>query len=187
MATIKVIQGDITTATTETIVNAANEDLRKGGGVCGAIYNKCGKRLEECITTLKRNSFVFLEGIRILNSNNNSFSVGCATVTPSFNPKVSWNIIHAVGPIYDEWLPKVAKAHLETTYVSILECVKILHYKSVAIPLISTGIYGYPLKEGIEVAIEQMKKGPEDLTVEIWCFSENDYNLTLECLKKAVS
>ncbi len=182
MATIKVIKGDITTATTESIVNAANEDLRKGGGVCGAIYNKCGKELEECIVTFKRGSFSFVEGNRLLLSNNNSFSVGCATVTPSFNPKVSWNVIHAVGPIYEQWLPKVAKAYLETTYISILECLKLLHYKSVAIPLISTGIYGYPLQEGIEVAIEQMKKGPEDLTVEIWCFTESDYNLTLECL-----
>ncbi len=130
---LTIVHGDITEQKCDAIVNAANTYLQAGGGVCGAIFARAGHhqlqqlcdQIGECPT-------------------------GRAVVTDGLN--LSRYIIHAVGPIWqggdhDE------EGLLRGAYVSSLKLADELDLASIAFPLISSGIYGYPKDEALEVAV----------------------------------
>lgn len=129
----EIINGDICDMDVDVIVNAANSRLRMGGGVCGAIFNRAGVRglQEEC-------------------DQKNFCPVGQAVITSGYNLKAKY-IIHAVGPIYCDGQHDEAKL-LASAYQSALNLAKEYNCKSIAFPLISSGIYGYPRNEAMKVA-----------------------------------
>lgn len=120
--------GDLTEQTTDAIVNAANEGLQRGGGVCGAIFAKAGAReLQAACDRIGR------------------CPTGEARLTPGFGIPVK-GIIHAVGPVYRDG-KHGEPALLASAWTSALTLADEAGYRSIAFPSISTGIYGYPLTE----------------------------------------
>ena len=124
-------KGDITQFKADAIVNAANESLRPGGGVCGAIHAAAGPELAEACAKLG--------GCR----------TGEAVITDAYNLPHK-KVIHAVGPVYhgtDEDRTLLAEA-----YRNSLTLARDNKLKSVVFPAISTGIFGYPKEEAAKIA-----------------------------------
>ncbi len=158
--TVEVVRGDLTLQDTDAIVNAANNKLAPGGGVSGAIHRAAGPSLwEEC---------------RKLN--------GCATgeakITGGYNLKAK-HVIHTVGPVYSG--SKQDAALLRQCYQNSLAVALKHGLKSIAFPSISTGIFGYPVKEAAPVALQAVRdfvmehQGLE--LIRFVLFSEADYEV----------
>ncbi len=129
---LELIQGDITGQDTEAVVNAANARLAPGGGVAGAIHRAAGAGLwQEC---------------RKLN--------GCRTaeakITAAYNLPNKY-VIHTVGPIYRG--TKNDAQMLEQSYLNSLKLAEEKKIKSLAFPALSTGAFGYPVREAARIAL----------------------------------
>jgi O-acetyl-ADP-ribose deacetylase (regulator of RNase III) len=135
---VRVVVGDITKQDVEAIVNAANSSLLGGGGVDGAIHRAGGPEiLEEC-REIRRTRFP--EGL----------PTGEAVITTGGKLPALY-VIHTVGPIYGE--PRGREAELlANCYHNSLTLAVEKNLTSVAFPAISTGVYGYPLREAAEVS-----------------------------------
>lgn len=141
MTKITLVTGDITQQPdTDCIVNAANAQLEKGNGVCGAIFKAAGAQLVESCR-----EFPLIEGVRC--------STGNAVVTPAHN-LLSKAIIHAVGPIWDSSKGDECDTQLGNAYIHSLNRARDLGYGIIAFPAISCGIYGYPLDRAARVAMD---------------------------------
>lgn len=148
-------QGDITSLHVDAIVNAANRDLKRGGGVCGAIFAKAGS--DEL-----QNACAGLAPIQ----------TGEVAITPAFKLKSRF-IIHAVGPVWSggkEGEEQLLASCYQNALVLALK--KGLH--SIAFPLISAGIYGYPKDRAYQVAVSTILTFLEDhdLTVYLALYEE---------------
>lgn len=124
--TLSLMQGDITQQAVDAIVNAANEQLAHGGGVAGAIAQKGGPEIQA-----QSNAWVKANG---------PVRTGSAVLLGG-GLLISKRVIHAVGPIWgsgDE-INKLASA-----VKSALKCADEARLKSIALPAISAGIYGFP-------------------------------------------
>lgn len=132
---LEIVHGDITEMDCEVIVNAANEHLLAGGGVCGAIFHKAGyQQMSAACQSLA------------------PVATGKAVMTPGFELKAK-AVIHAVGPIYRDG-KHGEKELLENAYRCALQLAHDGHFSSIAFPVISSGIYGYPYVEALQVAKE---------------------------------
>lgn len=164
--TLRVIHGDITDEETEAIVNAANSSLQHGGGVAGAIVKKGGKIIQE-------------ESDRI-----GYVPVGRATYTSAGKLKAKY-VIHTVGPVWGEGNEE---EKLRSAIRSALEVAEELKVKSVALPAVSTGIFGYPKELGVKVIVDEVLKyidnNPDTIIKEIH-FTNIDM-LTAELFYKEV-
>ena len=129
---IVLTQQSIVDSECEAIVNAANEGLWMGGGVCGVIFRAAGP------TDLTKACKVI-----------GHCDTGNAVITPGFNLNAKY-IIHAVGPIYkgDESITLLAGA-----YYNSLRVADENNIKSIAFPAISTGIFGYPIEKAATIAL----------------------------------
>ncbi len=158
---------DITRQDTEAIVNAANKALSPGGGVSGAIHRAAGPKLwEECRT---------LGGCR----------TGEAKLSRGYNLKAKY-VIHTVGPVYSG--SKSDPEDLSECYKNSLLLASRNKIKSVSFPSISTGVFGYPIKEASIVALKTitgfLKEHPEIELVRIVLFTEGDYGIYKASLDK---
>ena len=137
-AAITTIRGDITRQPVDAIVNAANEELSPGGGVCGAIFRAAGlSDLEAACIDL------------------GGCATGDAKATPGFRLPAKW-VIHAVGPIYRDGKSGESEL-LASCYRRALEVADELGASSIAFPAISTGIYGYPAREAAAIAVRTIR------------------------------
>ena len=162
MGKIRIIKGDITKLSCDSIVNAANSSLLGGGGVDGAIHHAAGPELlAECRT---------LGGCK----------TGEAKITKGYKLPARF-VIHTVGPIYFEHTPSEAEALLTSCYENSLNLAKEKGLKTIAFPLISAGVYGYPQKDAIKVAIETMKLHQDDFEeITLVLFGEREFGLAGE-------
>jgi O-acetyl-ADP-ribose deacetylase len=130
---LEALQGDITTETTDVVVNAANPALARGAGVCGAIFAAAGPGLAEACAEL------------------GGCAAGDATSTPGFGLPARW-IVHAVGPVWEGGARGEPEA-LASAYRRSIEVADGLGARSISFPAISTGIFGYPLEPATRIAV----------------------------------
>lgn len=136
---LNILQADITTLKVDAIVNAANVGLLAGGGVCGAIFRAAGHReLQAACDKLS------------------PIKTGDAVITPGFNLYAKF-IIHAAGPIYRDGQHGEPEL-LRNCYANSLKRAVEHNLKSIAFPLISAGIYGYPLREAMIIAVTTIEE-----------------------------
>ena len=148
--TLTLIQGNIVEIHADAIVNAANHALAGGGGVDGAIHDAGGPSiLEECRAI-------------------GGCPTGSAVVTTAGNLSAKY-IFHAVGPIYG--YHEDAPGLLQSAYQTCLNLAEQYHLESIAFPSLSTGAFGYPLREAAPISlrtiIEHVRKqtGLKQVTV----------------------
>jgi O-acetyl-ADP-ribose deacetylase (regulator of RNase III) len=161
---LEATEGDITAEAVDAIVNAANDGLTRGGGVCGAIFAAAGPELDGACAEL------------------GGCPTGDAKATPGFRLPARW-IIHAVGPVWhggDSGEPEL----LASAYRRSLEVADEVGARSVAFPAISTGIYGYPLDAATEIAVRTCRAADTDVElIRFVCFDAR----TLGAYKDALS
>ena len=128
-----IVRQDITKMNADAIVNAANTELRMGGGVCGAIFSAAG-------ADILQNACNALAPIK----------TGEAAITKGFNLPAKY-IIHTAGPVFRGG-NQGEKALLRSCYTNSLELAVKNNCESIAFPLISSGIYGFPKADALRVA-----------------------------------
>jgi O-acetyl-ADP-ribose deacetylase (regulator of RNase III) len=134
---ITVVPGDITRQKVDAIVNAANERLRGGGGVDGAIHRAAGAQLlEECIQI-------------------GGCPTGEARITKGYKLPARY-VIHTVGPVWQGG-DRGEPGKLAACYRNSLRLAAENGARTIAFPGISTGVYGYPLEEATRLAISTVQ------------------------------
>jgi O-acetyl-ADP-ribose deacetylase (regulator of RNase III) len=141
---LTVVQGDITAQDVDAVVNAANRAMRGGGGVDGAIHRAGGPAvLEDCIRR-------FPHGL----------ATGEAGWTTAGEMPARW-VIHVVGPNFRAG--ETDRSLLTSCYSRALAVADELGARSVAFPLVSAGIYGWPKADAIDAAVSTLRSTPTEV------------------------
>ncbi len=158
---LEIVRSDITKMNVDAIVNAANTALKMGGGVCGAIFRTAGaSELQKACDKI------------------GGCKVGEAVMTDGFKLDAKF-IIHTPGPIWQGGSNQEA-ALLKAAYYNSLELAKIHQCESIAFPLISTGIYGYPKEEALQIAVSTISSFllNHDMLVYLVVFDKKSFGLS---------
>ena len=154
---LKFLQSDITRLKVDAIVNAANTQLLAGGGVCGAIFRAAGHRqLQAACDKLS------------------PIQTGEAVITDGFNLPAKF-IIHTAGPIWHGGTSG-EETLLRACYSNSLKLAVEKNLTSIAFPLISSGIYGYPPIDALTVAVDEIKN----------FLKQHDLDVTLTLMDKSL-
>ena len=149
-----IVRDDIARVSADAIVNAANTRLQAGGGVCGALFAAAGAAdMQAACDAI------------------GGCPTGSAVSTPAFALDATW-VIHAVGPIWRGGLSGEREA-LRSCYRSVFAEAERLGVRSVAYPLVSAGIYGFPVDEALAIAREETEaflRVHEDVSVTLVMF-----------------
>ena len=152
---ITVVQADITTLRVDAIVNAANEGLRGGGGVDGAIHRAAGPEL---LHELQQHA---------------SCPTGSAVLTKGYRLPAKY-VIHAVGPIWQDGNSGEAPL-LASAYENAFACARSRRdIRRIAFSAISTGVYGYPKDAAATIAVGVMRLHERDFDEVIACVFDDD-------------
>lgn len=155
------VRDNIVHMETDAIVNAANRHLRPGGGVCGSIYDRAGYQdMEKACRDI------------------GGCQVGDAVITPGFALPAKY-VIHAVGPVWQGGSCGEEKL-LRSCYTRSLNLAKEYGLASISFPLISSGIYGYPKEEALQIAVSAISEFllKNDMTVYIVVYDGHAFCLS---------
>lgn len=159
---LEIVKGSVVFADVDVIVNAANEHLQAGGGVCGAIFQEAGLRelQAEC------NAIGYCR-------------TGHAVITNGHNLKVK-NIIHAVGPTNGN------SVKLRSAFYNSLVLAESNKLKTIGMVPISSGIFGFPIEECAEIAISVILnfKAKNLETCYMYCYNDYEYQVFVNELNK---
>jgi len=157
MNRITIVQGDITQAPVDAIVNAANSRMLGGGGVDGAIHRAAGPALlEACKRVPEKN------GVRC--------PAGEARITGAGNLKAKY-VIHTVGPKYG--IDKDPEILLASAFGSSLDLALAHGCRSIAFPAVSCGVYHYPPEEAAGISVSVCQR-PEYAALDIYFYLFSD-------------
>jgi O-acetyl-ADP-ribose deacetylase len=164
---ITIVEADITKLEVDAIVNAANSSLLGGSGVDGAIHRAAGRELlAECQR---------LDGC----------AVGNAKITHGYKLPALW-VIHTVGPRWSGG-DKGERGKLAACYRRCMELAKIHELTSIAFPGISTGVYGYPLREAADTALatvhEHLLENPSSIRVTMCTYDSLATTIMTDAMK----
>jgi len=168
---LQIVRQDIVKMNVDAIVNAANTQLAMGGGVCGAIFKAAGaKDLQDACNKL------------------GSIKTGQAAITPGFRLPCKY-IIHAAGPVYHLSKAELCKSQLYSAYTESLKLAQQNECESIAFPLISSGIYGYPKEKALNVALSAIHSFLEDneMNVYLIVFDKSAFSVSKQLLGKVES
>lgn len=166
-----IIRQDITKMEVDAVVNAANTKLLMGGGVCGAIFRAAGAdRLQAACDRLA------------------PIKTGEAVITPAFNLPAKF-IIHTAGPVYNRQNPEESERLLRSSYTESLRLAVENDCESIAFPLISSGIFGYPKEEAILVAAAAIRDflKEHDIDVNLVVFDEATFVISRKLIGDTAS
>lgn len=156
---IKIIKGDITKLNVDAVVNAANQTLLGGGGVDGCIHRAAGPELvAECMKL-------------------NGCATGDAKITKGYKMPCRF-IIHTPGPIWHGG-SHGEKELLQSCYRRSMELAVENGCRSMAFPLISSGIYGYPKDEALKVAVETIGETLKEHDLDVFIVAYDERTMSL--------
>ena len=157
----QIVRNDITQMSVDVIVNATNSSLLQGGGVCGAIFNTAGAAILQAACDKLGHC-----------------KPGQAVITSGYALPAKF-IIHTVGPVWHGGTHDEAKI-LENCYLNSLELAKSKGFSSIAFPLISSGIFGYPKDEALSIAISTIGRFllKNDMNVTLVVYDKNAFVLS---------
>jgi O-acetyl-ADP-ribose deacetylase (regulator of RNase III) len=148
MPSLLLLRGDITRQEVDAVVNAANGGLLGGGGVDGAIHRAGGPAILEACRELRRTTLV------------DGLPTGEAVATTGGHLHARW-VIHTVGPVYArEADPAALLAACHTNSLRVADAVGA---RTIAVPAISTGVFGYPVHEAAAVALSAIAGARTDV------------------------
>ena len=157
---IEITHGDITQLSVDAIVNAANQSLMAGGGVCGAIHRAAGPALEKACLSL------------------GWCEEGEAKITPAFQLEAKW-VIHTVGPVWEGGNYGEEKT-LASCYRNCLQLAVENTIRTIAFPAISTGTYEFPLEIASRIAMSEVAEFlRNDTSIErviFVCFDDKNFH-----------
>lgn len=159
-----IVRQDITLMHVDAIVNAANTELIMGGGVCGAIFKAAGAaKLQAACAKVS------------------PIKTGEAAITPGFDLPSKY-VIHAAGPVYSHFDAEQSERLLRSAYIESLKLACKNKCESIAFPLISSGIYGYPKDEALRVAIAAIRDFLSDHDIDIYLaiFDRTSFSISKE-------
>lgn len=165
-----IVRNDITKMKVHAIVNAANTELKIGGGVCGAVFNAAGeRRLQAACEKLA------------------PIKTGEAVATPAFALPAKY-IIHTAGPIYKDGKSGEEEL-LRSAYTNSLNLALEKKCKSIAFPLLSSGAYGYPKEEALYVATEVFRSflSEHDMDIYLVVFDKSALSISKKLLYEVKS
>lgn len=170
---IELVEGDITAQRVDVIVNAANSSLLGGGGVDGAIHRRGGPRiLEEC-RALRASKY------------GRGLATGKAVATTAGDLPARW-VVHTVGPVFSE--SEDRSALLRACYESSLRVAGELGAGTIAFPLISAGIYGWPVEDAVRQALAVLRSAetPGMTGARLVLFGQGTFTIAMDVSRDAL-